>query len=180
VRLEAILATCALDGERAERVLLQALEDADPDIRAVALRQLVQRRSPARELFAYLKDLLGRPDEVGLETALQACSLLTGYPAGEGRERAVDLLLEVLSDEPRKSFWSRLAGDPSTRDLLKAAACQALGRLQAGRAAGELARLAEGKDKALRTAAAHALRLIQAAPAASELRSRPPLAPRPS
>jgi HEAT repeat protein len=112
--------------------------------------------------------------------ALQACSLLTGYSSGEGRERAVDLLLDVLSDEPRKGFWSRLAGDQSTREMLKAAACQALGRLQAGRAAPELARLAEGRDKALRSAATHALRLIQAAPAAAEQRPQAPLAPRPS
>src|SRR4029453_5059647 len=103
-------------------------------------------------------------EEVGLQVVLQACSLLTSYPSGEGRERAVDLLLEVLSDEPRKSLWSRLAGDQSTREMLKAAACQTLGGLQAGRAAQELARLAEGKDKALRSAAIHALRLIQAAP----------------
>jgi hypothetical protein len=64
--------------------------------------------------------------------------------------------------------------------MLKAAACQALGRLQAGRAAQEQARLAEGKDKALRSAATHALRLIRAAPASAEHRPQPPIAPRPS
>jgi HEAT repeat protein len=180
VRLEAMLATCALDAARAERVLLAGLADEDPDIRAVSLRQLVQRRSSARELFAHFQHLLGRPEEVGLELALQACNLLTCYQSGDGRERAVDLLLEVLGDGPQKGFWSRLAGDQNTREVLKAAACQALGRLQAARAAHELARLAEGKDKALRSAAVHALRVIQAASASGDHAARPPLAPRPS
>lgn len=179
VRLEAILATCALSGGRAERVLVNGLADADPDIRAVSLRQLVQRRSMARELFSHIKDQLGRPEEVGLEVALQACNLLTSYQSGAGRERAVDLLLEVLSDEPRKGFWSRLAGDQD-QDALKAAACHALGRLQAARAVHELTRLAAGKYKTLRTAAAHALRVIQAAAATSDRPTQPPLAPRPS
>jgi HEAT repeat protein len=180
VRLEAILATCALEEGRAERVLLAGLADPDPDVRAVSLRQLVQRRSLARELFAHLRDTLGRPEETGLEPALQACNLLAGYSSGDGRERAADLLLEVLSDEPRKGFWSRLAGDSDLQGTLKAAACQALGRLQAGRAVPELTRLAEGKDKAVRAAALRALRAIQAAPAAPEVPGSAPVAPRPS
>jgi HEAT repeat protein len=180
VRLEAILATCALDVGRAERVLVSGLADEDPDIRAVSLRQLVQRRSLAGELFAHFKGLLGRPEEVGLEVALQACNLLPSYQSGDGREQAVDLLLEVLSDAPRKGFWSRLAGDQNAQQAVKAAACQALGRMQAARAVQELTRLAGGKDKALRAAAAHALRVIQSAPATSDRPAQPPLAPRPS
>jgi len=180
VRLEAILSACALDPAGAERTLLRGLADEDPDIRAVSLRQLVQRRSTTRELFDCLRALLGKPTGAGVEAALQACSLLTGYQSGEGYDRAVELLIDVLKDEPRRGFWSRLAGDQEGQEALRIAACQALGRLRARRAVPELSRLADGKDKALKPAASHALRLIQVVPDPPDQLSRPPIGPRPS
>lgn len=166
VRLEAVLTACRLDEAGAERTLVAGLSDADADIRAVCLRQLVQRRSTALELFDHLGALLEGLEPAGPsgpEAALQACGLLASYQSGEGHERAVDLLLAVLKDEPRKGFWSRLAGQPLAQQTLKAAACQALGRLRARRAVPELARLAEGGHKALKPAATLALRQIQIA-----------------
>lgn len=92
----------------------------------------------------------------------------------------MDLLLQVLKDEPRKRFWSLLAAEPTAQESLRIAACQALGRLRAQRAVPELARLVEGKDKALKPAASHALRLIQVEPALPGHAGGPPVSPRPS
>lgn len=164
VRLEAILTACRLDEAGAERTLVESLSDADADIRAVSLRQLVQRRSTAIELFDHFGGLLEGFEPAGAsspDAALQVCGLLASYQSGEGHERAVDLLLAVLKDEPRKQFWSRLAGQPAAHQSLKAAACQALGKLRARRAVPELAKLAEGGHKALKPAATLALRQIQ-------------------
>lgn len=180
VRLEAILSVSALDPAGAGRSLVRGLADEDPDIRAVSLRQLVQRRSTARELFDYLRALLDKPAAGRAEAALQACTLLSGYQSGEGHDRAVDLLLDVLRDAPRRGFWSRLSGDQDGQEALRIAACQALGRLRAQRAVPQLSRLAEGKDKALKPAASHALRLIQVPADPHERQNRPPVVPRPS
>jgi hypothetical protein len=175
VRLEAILTACALDEAGAERALVAGLADVDPDIRAVCLRQLVQRRSTATELFDHLGAMLESLEPSESEAALQACGLLAGYQSGEGHERAVDLLLAVLKDQPRRGFWSRIAGAPADRHVLKVAVCQTLGRLRARRAVPELARLAEGGHKTLKPAATKALRQIEVAPETrTEPRTRPP------
>jgi HEAT repeat protein len=176
VRLEAILTACALDASGAERTLIGGLADQDADIRAVCLRQLVQRRSTAIELFDHLSALLEGLQPGESEAALQACGLLASYQSGEGYERAVDVLLAVLKDEPRRGFWSRLAGGPTAQHSLKVAACQTLGRLRARRAVPELARLAEGGPRTLKPAATLALRQIQvASDARGERPTRPPI-----
>ena len=161
VRLEAILAACTLDPVGAEGILLWALDDPDPDIRRVSLRQLVQRKSAAPALFDHvrvqLRDLESLDDE-----ARQACGLLASYTAGEGHDRAVDVLLELLQEDTKRGLWARLtAKDSEAADALKQAACQALGRLRARKAVPLLERLSEGRHKSLRTAASQALRLIQ-------------------
>jgi HEAT repeat protein len=162
VRLEAILAAGTLDPAGAEAVLLWALDDPDPDIRRVSLRQLVQRRSSAPALFEHVRVLLQDLESLDDE-ARQACGLLATYQAGEGHERAVEVLLELLQEDTKRGLWARLtAKDSEAADALKQAACQALGRLRAKRAVPVLERLSEGRHKSLRQAATQALRAIQA------------------
>jgi HEAT repeat protein len=161
VRLEALLTTCALDPANAEHHLVLGLGDADPDIRGVSLRQLVQRRSTSPEIFDHVRAVLGNLDEADRETGRQICTLLASYQAGEGYDQAVDLLLDILQDDDRKGLWSRLKSDSEGRDFLKVAACQALGRLRARRAVSVLSKLSQGKNRALRLSAVQALRFIQ-------------------
>jgi hypothetical protein len=164
VRLEAILAACVLDPVGAEGVLLWALDDPDPDIRRVSLRQLVQRRSAAPALFDHVRALLRDLESLDDE-ARQACGLLATYQAGEGHDRAVDVLLELLQEDAKRGLWARLtAKDSEAADALKQAACQALGRLRARKAVPLLERLSEGRQKSLRQAATQALRQIQTPP----------------
>lgn len=158
VRLQALLTASALDPRGGERILLRGLGDDDADIRDACLRQLIQRRSPARDLFDYARAVLTRRDDVN--AARQICHLLTTYQEGEGYEQAVDVLLEVLRDEEKKGFWSLLKNNPEALDDVKVAACQALGRLRAKRAVPVLSELSGGRNKTLRQSAAHALRFI--------------------
>jgi hypothetical protein len=160
LRLEALLSVCALDPAGAERMLVWGLADPDLDIRGVSVRQLAQRRSTAPELFDHFRDVLWAADGVDEENARQVCGLLASYQAGEGHDEAVDLLLDVLQEDQKKGFWSRLS-TPQQAQAMKVLACQTLGRLRAKRAVGLLSGLAEGRNKALRQAALQALRFIQ-------------------
>jgi HEAT repeat protein len=163
VRLEAVLSACALDPVGAEGLLLWALDDPDPDIRRVSLRQLVQRRSAAPALFEHVRTLLANLESVDDE-ARQACALISSYTAGEGYDRAVDVLLELVQADAKRGLWARLTTkDSEQADALKQAACQALGRMRAKRAVSALERLSEGRHKTLRHAATQALRAIQSA-----------------
>lgn len=159
VRLEALLTVCALDAASAERMLVWGLADADEDIRGVSVRQLVQRRSTAPQLFDHFRSVLWATEAVDEEPRRQVFGLLASYQAGQGHDQAVDLLLEVLEDDQKKGFWSRL--QVGEADAVKVAACQTLGRLRAKRAVATLSRLSEGKSKVLKQSAAQALRFIQ-------------------
>ncbi len=159
VRLEALLAACALDPVSAESHLLWGLTDQDPDVRGVSLRHLVQRRSVAAELFEHCRQVLADPQAEDEGRAV--CSLLTSYQAGAGHEDAVELLLEVVGDEPRKRMFGFLKPAEDTQIGVRVSAIQALGRLRARTAVSVLTRIAEGRNAGLRQSASVALRLIQ-------------------
>jgi hypothetical protein len=160
IRLEALLSVCALDPGAAEKMLVWALADSDPDVRGVAVRQLVERRSAAPELFDHFRSVLFRIEQSDEDKIRQTCLLLASYQAGEGHDLAVDLLLEVLDDGAQdKGFWSILKGQGV--DDVKLVACQTLGRLRAKKAVKVLTRLSQGRDRALKQTAMQALRHIQ-------------------
>jgi HEAT repeat protein len=161
VRLEALLAACSLDPASAESNLLWGIADQDPDVRGVSLRHLVQRRSTAPELFEHCRQVLSRAESAEDE-GRAVCNLLTSYQAGEGHEEAVELLVDVLRDEPRKSLFGFLQKPQEEPQLgVRISAIQALGRLRARKAVPVLTRLSEGRNQSLKQSASVALRLIQ-------------------
>jgi hypothetical protein len=158
VRQQAFLTTCELDPAGVEPALVMGLGDPEPEIRAVCLRRLVQRRSMEPLLLSHLKALLTGPSP---GRAREACELLAAYQSGPGRAMAVDLLRAVLRRESqRKGMFGKVLDDPELAEL-QVVACHTLARLREPLAVPQLADLAASQNPAVAAAAAHAVRAIQ-------------------
>jgi HEAT repeat protein len=137
-------------------------------VRDTALKTLFDRRSTAPAFFAFCGRILADPDESQQEVALLICSRLAGYERGEHRATCVALLRSVLGDPGKAGtgWWSSLKRSVASESepvSVKAAACQALGRLGAAEASEALEHLSRHANPALKRAAEHALEDIRKA-----------------
>jgi hypothetical protein len=166
VRIQALSTALALDAAYGEEGALAALSDADAKVRGAALKALFDAGSTTPGLFAFCEKILSGLDDANEPTARLICSRLAGYEQGEARERAVALLRMALGGTQEESGgWlsslRRAAASEPSHAAVRAAACQALGRLRAGEASEPLAHLAKQANPALKRAALHALEQIR-------------------
>ncbi len=164
VRSAALRTAAALEPTASERYALAALADRDALVREEASKILLAERSTAPVFFDFCRRTLSDPEDGELEMARRICTGLAGYERGAARARSVELLLSVLrAAAPQGRGWLtalRRSLTVESGDLpVKAAACQALGRLRSNEAVEVLTRLRD-QHPGLRQAAQHALAQI--------------------
>jgi len=173
LRRAALEALASGASNEAEPLLVAALRDFDPAVRASALDLLARHRSVHKAFFAACCEVLTGLNASNEEEACRVCGLLKDYVDGPGHAQAVELLLNVLGKEAQlKGVWSSLGktlSGETPHEQVMVAACHALGRLRAHEASLTLRVLTKSRSDKLRQAASLALRRIEtgASPAAA-------------
>jgi hypothetical protein len=165
-RVAACAALHSIPGQKANKLVLQALQDSEGAVQAIAVRQLRERRIPGT--MNKLMDLIDSPDEAVSEAAREA---LSEFSFDNFNSR-----FDVLDEEARRAMGTRVARVDRTtvarlkQELSNPARRQRLRAMEMAAAMGVLPKLADAlierlqdEDHVVRVAAAEGLQFCAAA-----------------
>jgi hypothetical protein len=171
-RVAACTALHSIPGQRANKLVLQALQDAEGAVQAVAVRQLRERRIPGT--MNKLMELIDSPDEAVSAAAREA---LSEFSFDNFNSR-----FDVLDEEARQAMGTRVARVDRTtvarlkQELSNPARRQRLRAMEMAASMGVMPKMADAlierlqdEDHLVRVAAAEALQFCTAADVRSAL-----------
>jgi hypothetical protein len=165
VRCAVLWAAAALVRDRAEGLLLRAVDDPSPVVQARAVNLLGQLRATQRNVLDRLAQIIEDPSppedaETLIAATLWALGHIGNVPL-PGRGASVEGLLSTLAGRVRPAGLRRVLGTRSAemwwRPSVRVALCRALAALDTDRARAVLRRIGDSADDPARDEARHIL-----------------------